>query len=1068
MRHTVTTIFLLATLFLNAQENYWGDRLPDFKQVTHPFMPPITSEYIFFSKDGLLWFSTSEGLTSFDGSDIIYHCSKQEANSFGLGRVLAMEEDARHNFYIGTPTGFYYYNRQIRSYTQISYSYLDTHKQFSSGIYTLYLDKNGMVYGGTGNGGMFMYNPNNKQVSHYNLDESKPDSWQNRLLNTVSCFAAHATDSNKLWVGTFNGIHLFDKRDKKFSQNFEIITDISHKYNPNFTKGSNLIDVQRMDVANDSTIWFNSWAGGFAKYNPQSGKTIIVFGRDALYKAKDVYYGFIIPKFVRLSMGKYLLGIYNGKTAIYNTQTSQATYFNITKNDYAEEETRFVTKDRKDNIWLLQRGFLYVSIPEQLRLERIDVANHTDFNYSKPKIRGIFFDTGRKQFLAAFLSSVGIHVYDSNFSQQSVLPTSLVNNYYNYRSSIDNKVTKDGNGRTWTVGWKINIMMPGSEKFGPIEKILPTLAWLGKEDSFLDINETRDGNILLKRKDGVIFHINYATLAVDTIRCPVIKDSGATFRNASVFYDDKQDMVYLNSNNGIAQFNLVNKRMKIIPAVSLIGSFKANAGACTPTLDAEKRLWLLIPQYGIRIIDPVSLNCIDSIQYNTKGLMQDSYTDIVGGSDHYVLLRSLSGIVVYDYRKKQSFLFDHSNGLSSPDNKSFLYSHGHLIVGHSGHFEYYKLANLDNYTSVITPYLNTVLADTTAVYVRTGFEKEQTIRLLYYQNTLTFSFSAPEFFFPERIEYAYLLEPIEKTWHFTNYFNRRIIYTKLAPGKYKFLLKSQIKGGNWGTKPVEYTIIIEPAWWQKTWFKLLCFILATALIIYSVRKRIQFIRKTEQQKSKHEKELLELESKALRAQMNPHFIFNCLNSIKSLIQQNENEKSVIYLTTFSKLIRTLLNNADKKEISLFDEIETCKLYLQLEVMRFDTKFSFTVHVDPGIDLKSIQVPALIIQPFIENAIWHGIVPRDCSGRVSLRVEKENEVIEVVIDDDGIGRECSQQNKPTSGLFHQSKGVNLTQSRLELNNLLQQRKAKLEIIDKKDENGIATGTTVIIKIKEEVL
>lgn len=222
----------------------------------------------------------------------------------------------------------------------------------------------------------------------------------------------------------------------------------------------------------------------------------------------------------------------------------------------------------------------------------------------------------------------------------------------------------------------------------------------------------------------------------------------------------------------------------------------------------------------------------------------------------------------------------------------------------------------------------------------------------------------------------------------------------------------------------------------------------------------------EKLKVKYEKELLRMEAKALRAQMNPHFIFNCLNSIKSLIQQNENEKSVTYLTTFSKLIRTLLNNADKKEISLYDEIETCKYYLQLEAMRFDTKFSYVVNVDNNIDLKSILVPALIIQPFIENSIWHGIVPRNNGGKVSLNVAKKNEMIEVIIDDNGIGRESSQQNKSTSELSHQSKGVNLTQSRLELNNLLQQRQAKLEIIDNKDEKGIATGTTVIIKIKEE--
>jgi sensor histidine kinase YesM len=238
--------------------------------------------------------------------------------------------------------------------------------------------------------------------------------------------------------------------------------------------------------------------------------------------------------------------------------------------------------------------------------------------------------------------------------------------------------------------------------------------------------------------------------------------------------------------------------------------------------------------------------------------------------------------------------------------------------------------------------------------------------------------------------------------------------------------------------------------------------------IYFSYHYVQNVRKQDRAKIEMQYKMLELEAFALRATMNPHFIFNCLNSIKSLIQKNENEKSVSYLTTFSKLIRTLFDNADKRDISLFDEIETCKLYLQLEKMRFDAKFSFVVNVQNCIDLKSIQVPALIVQPFIENAIWHGIVPRDTGGHVSLNVLKKNDMIEVAIEDNGIGRDRSQQNKSSGSLAHQSRGVNLTLSRLELNNQLRQRQAGLQIIDKKDENGIAKGTTVIIKIREELL
>jgi two-component sensor histidine kinase len=1068
MRYAVTTIFLLATFFLKAQENYSGDRLPVFKQVTHPFMPPITSEYFFFSEDGLVWFSTAQGLTSFDGSDIMYHSTLQQANSFGLVRILAIAEDSNHNFYIGTPTGFYYYNRRIRLYTEFTYTFPDTHKQFSPGIYALYMDKNGFIYGGTGNGGMFIYEPRKNQLLHYNIDASKPDSWQDRKLNSVVSFAAHATDSNKLWVGTFNGIYLFDKVKKIFSWNFEFTHPRTHKYVPGSDTVRHATDVQKMDVANDSIIWFNSWAGGFAKYNSQTGKATVVFGLDALYKAKDLYYGYVIRKFVKLSDGKYLLGINNGKTAIFDTRKNTVVYFSVTGVNYPEEETRYVTNDRHGNTWLLQRGFLYVSIPEKLRLQSVIVPNVTAFNFNTPKMRGIYFDSSSRLFYGTFLSSAGIHVYDTNFIQQTILPTSVINNFYNYGSTVDNKITKDGSGRFWTTGWENHVKLPGPKKFELIEKQFPSLAWLGEKNKFVDIATTRNGDILFKNNDGVIFHVNHITLTVDTIRCPGIKEAGFEIKNASAWYDNKRDMVYLTSKKGIAQFNLAKQEMRVIPHLSLFGGLKPWQAVCAPALDAEGRLWFMIQLYGIRIIDPVSLNCIDSIQYGTKGLMRGDFTAIIGGSAQYILFRSLNGIVVYDYRKKQSFLFDHSNGLSSPDNKAFLYSNGYVIISHSGRFEYCKLSDLDNYSSTVTPYLNAIVADTTAVFTRTGPDNELHLKLSHHQNTLTFSFSAPEFFFPERIEYAYQLVPIDKDWHYTNYFNHKTIYTKLAPGNYKFLLKSQIQGGNWDAKPVEYIIIIEPAWWQTNWFKLLCLLLGALLIMYLIGKRIQYIRKTEQQKARHEKELLELESKALRAQMNPHFIFNCLNSIKSLIQQNENEKSVTYLTTFSKLIRTLFNNADKKEISLYDEIETCKLYMQLEAMRFDTKFSFTVQVDENIDLKSIQVPALIIQPFIENAIWHGIVPRNKGGRVSLSVVKKNGLAEIIIDDDGIGRESSHQNKPASAIAHQSKGVNLTQSRLELNNLLQQRQAKFEIIDKKDGSGTATGTTVIIKVKEELL
>ena len=249
-------------------------------------------------------------------------------------------------------------------------------------------------------------------------------------------------------------------------------------------------------------------------------------------------------------------------------------------------------------------------------------------------------------------------------------------------------------------------------------------------------------------------------------------------------------------------------------------------------------------------------------------------------------------------------------------------------------------------------------------------------------------------------------------------------------------------------------------------------VIVSFLIWYRIKqlrlkyKTILEQKEAEKLKTTYEKKMLELESKALRAQMNPHFIFNCLNSIKALVQKKDEDKAITYLTTFSKLIRTIFQNSDKREITLYDEMETCRLYTQLESMRFGNKFNYSFAVDNTIDLKSVMVPALIIQPFIENAIWHGIMPKEDGGYVNVTVNRLDENICCMIDDNGIGREISRQNKfkgePST---HQSKGVHLTQSRLDLNNLINERSASLEVIDKKDDEGKAAGTAVVVKFRE---
>ncbi|HEX5152299.1 MAG TPA: histidine kinase [Parafilimonas sp.] len=239
------------------------------------------------------------------------------------------------------------------------------------------------------------------------------------------------------------------------------------------------------------------------------------------------------------------------------------------------------------------------------------------------------------------------------------------------------------------------------------------------------------------------------------------------------------------------------------------------------------------------------------------------------------------------------------------------------------------------------------------------------------------------------------------------------------------------------------------------------------LMMIIIRLRKKAVQNHKHQNNRIKKTILQLEARALRAQMNPHFIFNCMNSIKQLIQQKDEDKAIAYLTAFSKLMRAILQNSDRKEISLFEEIETCRLYTQLESMRFSNKLSYAFDIDETLDLKSVMVPALIMQPFIENAIWHGIMPKKDGGRLTVAITKTNHTISCIIDDDGIGRKMSMQNKvQRSTSTYQSKGIHLTQTRLQLSNALNQRNASVEIIDKTNENNGVVGTKVILVFNEE--
>jgi hypothetical protein len=210
--------------------------------------------------------------------------------------------------------------------------------------------------------------------------------------------------------------------------------------------------------------------------------------------------------------------------------------------------------------------------------------------------------------------------------------------------------------------------------------------------------------------------------------------------------------------------------------------------------------------------------------------------------------------------------------------------------------------------------------------------------------------------------------------------------------------------------------------------------------------------------------LASMEMRALRAQMNPHFIFNCLNSIKLYTLQHDVEQASEYLTKFSRLIRLVLENSRSESVTLKNELEALGLYLELEAMRFKQKVGFLIHVSAEVDVHYLKIPPLLLQPFVENAIWHGLMHKPEGGKVIIRVEQPTEhLLCVQITDDGVGRARAAQLKSKSADQHKSFGMQVTADRIGLINQFYHTHTQIQVLDLMDSYGQPCGTKVVLEI-----
>ena len=203
--------------------------------------------------------------------------------------------------------------------------------------------------------------------------------------------------------------------------------------------------------------------------------------------------------------------------------------------------------------------------------------------------------------------------------------------------------------------------------------------------------------------------------------------------------------------------------------------------------------------------------------------------------------------------------------------------------------------------------------------------------------------------------------------------------------------------------------------------------------------------------------------KALRAQMNPHFLYNSLNSIRLFVLQNDSDNADRYLVKFAQLMRLILENSRQEWVTLASELEQLTLYLELEQLRFDHKFDFTINIDPAIAIENVSIPPMIIQPYIENSILHGIAHKKERGHIWVTIKWDNEGLECAVEDNGVGRQKAGELKSKTVSSHKSMGLKVTQERLQLINERDGKTTKITVIDRVDAQHKPTGTCVVVQL-----
>lgn len=513
----------------------------------------------------------------------------------------------------------------------------------------------------------------------------------------------------------------------------------------------------------------------------------------------------------------------------------------------------------------------------------------------------------------------------------------------------------------------------------------------------------------------------------------------------SVAYDSYGD-VWI-SGHSLTRWN--NKLQLFDTLISTYGGVnKFNDDILAITADDNGSLWLHNAFNGLleyRVKEK------KFIQYSMKdGLPSDMLQALSPVIKNDLWIGSNSHLSKFDIKTKKLLVFDQYDGVpeQKPSGRRICFDsdHGFLYMC-AGEYIVKIFAGAQTDTDSSS---NLLIQQLTINDKHVQFQPNETVQLQHDENNLSLKYTVIDF---EKNNYEFAYQLNNDGWN--NLGGQRMLnLNNIQPGKYLINLKATGKSGI--EKLTAIMLTIQPPIWKRTSLIVAFTILLLSIFYYFFRRRIKEIR----QKANIDKLLAETEMKALHSQMNPHFIFNSLNSIKEMILNNENNEASRYLSKFAQLIRITLDQSGHSFISLKSTVDYLQLYIEMEKIRND-QFTYAIIIDEELDIEKTILPPMLIQPFIENAIWHGIPPDKKTIYIEISFKKENNFLVCTIDDDGSGIEEAIRNKSVTNNLHKSVGIENIRNRIRLLNEKYGLQSSIAITDKKNIPGSASSGTKVI-------